>query len=101
MGGDLILGAVEPCGIDLDPPARRVADGRVAIFDLVGVVDEEILLPRVVIRAFDGELKILPRVRDRAQQVHGAQGDEREVGGVGCHLEAMGRVHGAARPSEG
>src|SRR2546429_316977 len=71
-----IRGALQPFGTDLGTPAGRRRDGHVTVLNRESVVDEQSLLPGVVVGPLDRQLEILAGVGNRTQQVHGAQRDQ-------------------------
>ena len=75
-------GRRQPVGRDVHAPARRVGHRYATVSDRVRRLDEQPLLPRIIIRAFDGKLQILAGVGNRAQQMHGEQCDQRQVGAM-------------------
>src|SRR5262245_29677138 len=85
----LILGPGEPVRLEFYTPAGLLRDRHVSALDSIGVVAKEPVLPRIIVGTLDGELEVLARVRQRAQHVHGEQGDEAQVGRVGRYREAM------------
>src|SRR6202158_4157526 len=74
--------APQPVGIDLHAPARCGRNRHVAIADRKRIAEEQAFLPGVVIGSLDRELEVLSRIRNRAQKVHRANRDERQVGAV-------------------
>ena len=75
-----------------------------AAVHVVGRAHKQVLLPGVVVRAFNRELQVFARIGNRAQQVHGEQRHHAEVGAVRRAGQA-GRVahvrdlHGACHPA--
>src|SRR5947208_1100523 len=88
-----IRGAMQPLGIDLGAPAGRRRDGHLTVPHRERVAEEQSLLPGMVARTLDRQLEILAGVGNRAQQVHGAQRDQREVGAVRRTRQPRRRRH--------
>jgi hypothetical protein len=61
--------------------------------DAVGIVEEKALLPWVIVKPFDRQLKIFSSVGDGFEQVHRAHRDERQIGRVGGYFQSGGLPH--------
>ena len=72
---DLMGGFSQPVWVHLNTPPRLIRYRGVAVCNHKWVFNKDLVLPGIIIQTFDRKFQIFPRIRYRAQQVHGEQSD--------------------------